>query len=65
MGEVIYGIDFKARKEAEDHRTLEQQAIDILIAACDPANIGKEYGPCETIPFGGAGIDGMKLDDPA
>lgn len=49
---VIWGTDFKARKAAEDHRTLEQQAIEIVNIALlgDPAHIGLEFG---------AGIDGL------
>jgi len=52
--DVIYGVDFRAKK-INRAKAIEQMAAEIIAPYVDTA-------PSEMIPYGGAGIDGMLTD---
>ena len=59
MNAKIFQIrDYQLKRAVERaHKELEKKAVKILREV--------DTSPCEMAPYGGAGIDGMNLPDPA
>ena len=64
--QILQIRDYQSAKELERMRkALEKEASEILAPFVE-TTVYTDTGPCETIPYGGTGIDGIWTDtDPA
>ena len=63
--QILQIRDYQSAKELERMRKLAEEAAKILAPFVETTGY-TDTGPCETIPYGGTGIDGIWTDtDPA